>query len=71
MSAIKNTTLVVALCALTLCNIIYQAVFHTLTSDGHHHSEYSIIWAPNAYLIFFYGHLVATYISQSHGYQFS
>lgn len=53
MSAIKNTTLVVALCALTLCNIIYQAVFHTLTSDGHHHSEYSIIWAPNAYLIFF------------------
>lgn len=53
MSEIKKTTLIISLCALTLCNMIYQDVFHMLTNDGHHHSEYSIIWAPNAYLVFF------------------
>lgn len=53
MKVIKNTTLILALCSLTLCNMIYQDVFHTLTNDGHHHSEYSIIWAPNAYMVFF------------------
>lgn len=49
----KKVVLFIALCSLTLCNIIYQNIFHILSSDGHHHSEYSIIWAPNAYMVFF------------------
>ncbi|QXC32393.1 putative bifunctional diguanylate cyclase/phosphodiesterase [Aeromonas sp. FDAARGOS 1407] len=39
--------------SLVICNLIYQNVFHILSTDGHHHSEYSIIWAPNAYMVFF------------------
>lgn len=53
MSKVSGKVILLSICALTLCNLIYQNVFHILSSDGHNHSEYSIIWAPNAYMVFF------------------
>lgn len=53
MKGIKPVTLITALSSLAFCNMIYQDVFHILSMDGHNHSEYSIIWAPNAYMVFF------------------
>ncbi|MFM4875105.1 putative bifunctional diguanylate cyclase/phosphodiesterase [Aeromonas veronii] len=39
--------------SLVICNFIYHDIFYLLSIDGHHHSKYSIIWAPNAYMVFF------------------
>ncbi|MDA3318747.1 putative bifunctional diguanylate cyclase/phosphodiesterase [Aeromonas sp. PI_26] len=53
MNHVKKVYILLSVVSIGLCNIIYQGVFHHLATDGHHHSEYSITWAPNAYMVFF------------------